>query len=164
MTEYKSKHATVKRSPYELFMAFTDMRNFTQYLPPDKQADISADYDSLLATVQGFNIGVKVDERVPYSRLSLVDYGNSPFAFKIDLHFDSNNGATGETDFSITAQADLNFMMKMMLGSKIQQGLDKIVDSLADLSEGKMPEGVDPSMFQGQNNPFENQFFGKKEE
>ena len=36
-------------------------------------------------------------------------------------------------------------MMKMLLGSKIQGALDKVVDSLVDLSEGRMPEGVDLS-------------------
>ena len=37
-------------------------------------------------------------------------------------------------------------MMKMMLGSKIQEGLDKIVDGLVAVSEGRIPEGVDPEM------------------
>ena len=30
--------------------------------------------------------------------------------------------------------------MKAMIGGKIQQGLDKIVDSLVMVSEGRMPE------------------------
>ena len=43
--------------------------------------------------------------------------------------------------------AELNFMMKTLLGSKIQTALDKIADSLADASNGKMPEGFDPKQF-----------------
>ena len=31
-------------------------------------------------------------------------------------------------------------MMKTMLGGKIQQALDKAVDSLVDISEGRMPQ------------------------
>ena len=50
-----------------------------------------------------------------------------------------------KTDFHIELDADLNFMMKMVLGSKLQQGLDKVVDALVDMSEGRMPEGFDPS-------------------
>ena len=50
-----------------------------------------------------------------------------------------------KTDFHICLDADLNFMMKTLLGSKIQKALDKVVDSLVDLSEGRMPEGVDLS-------------------
>ena len=36
---------------------------------------------------------------------------------------------------------------KMLLGSKIKDGLNKIVDGLVDASNGKMPEGFDPSQF-----------------
>ena len=32
MTEIESKHGTVSRQPYELYMSFTDMRNFLQTL------------------------------------------------------------------------------------------------------------------------------------
>lgn len=40
--------------------------------------------------------------------------------------------------------ADLNFMMKMLLGSKLKDALDKAVDSLVDMSNGKYPEGFQP--------------------
>ena len=43
-------------------------------------------------------------------------------------------------------------MMKAMLGGKIKEGLDKIVDGLVAVSEGRAPEGVDPSMFKGNVN------------
>lgn len=36
--------------------------------------------------------------------------------------------------------ANLNLMMRSLLGSKIQQGLDKMVDGLVAASEGRMPD------------------------
>ena len=144
--EYKSKHGIVSRAPYELYMSFVDMRNFVGMLPEDKRADVKADYDSISATVQGFTIGVRVRQRVPYSRIDFCDDG-APFHFDITVHFDSAQAS--KTDFWIEASADLNMMMKMMLGSKIKDALDKIVDSLVDISEGRMPEGFDPSQFPG---------------
>ena len=146
MTEIESKHGTVSRQPYELYMSFVDMRNFLMMLPEDKREAVQADYDTLTATVQGFNIGVKVHERVPYSRIELVDYG-APFAFHIELHFDASPSEPYKTDFWIKLEADLNLMMKMMLGSKIKDGLNKIVDGLVDASNGRVPEGFDPSQF-----------------
>ena len=146
MTDYKSKHAVVSRPPYMLYMAFADMRNFLQYLPEDKRKALQAGYDSLHATVQGFDVGVRVSDRVPYSRISLADDG-APFAFNVDLCFDASGGDPDKTDFHIAVSADLNFMMKMLIGSKIQEGLDKIVDGMAAMSEGRMPEGFDPSQF-----------------
>ena len=65
----KSKTAVVSKAPYELYMVFTDMSNFVRFLPEDKKADVTADYDSLHATVQGFNIGVRISDRTPYSKI-----------------------------------------------------------------------------------------------
>ena len=156
MTNYNSKHAVVSRAPYELYMSFVDMRNFVQYLPEDKKQGVQADYDSLKATVQGFDIGVRVSDRVPYSKITIVDDG-APFKFNVELHFDSCNGEQNKTEFYVEVQADLNFMMKMVLGSKIKDALDKMVDGLAAMSEGRMPEGIDPSMFPEGFDPFKKQ-------
>ncbi len=138
--QFKSKHGIVSTQPAALFMSFTDMRNFVNMLPEDKKKDVSADFDSLHAKVQGFDIGVKVTRREAYSLIEIQDDG-APFHFVLTLHFDpAQDGA--KTDFYIVADADLNLMMKMMLGGKITEALDKIVDSLVALSEGRRPEGM----------------------
>ena len=116
-------------------MSFADMRNFLNMLPEDKRQGVTADFDTIETTVQGFHVGVKVRSRVPYS---------------LSLHFDGADHP-GKTDFHLEVQAELNLMLKMLLGSKIQGALDKIVDSLVDISEGRMPEGFDPSQFPGFN-------------
>lgn len=148
MAEFKSKHGIVSRSQAEMYMSFTDMRNFLNYLPEDKKQGITADYDSIKASVQGFNIGVTVTGRTPYSRIAFSDDGASPFRFGATMFFD-DAGDPGKTDFHIEVSAELNFMMQMMLGSKLKDALNKIVDGLVDASEGRMPEGFDPSMFKG---------------
>lgn len=143
--QIKSKRAVVSKAPYELYMGFTDMRNFVQLLPEDKKADVTADYDSVHAVVQGFSIGVKVIDRTPYSKIEFADDG-APFAFKVTMHFDASSDPY-KTDFQIELDAELNFMMKTLLGSKLKEGLDKVVDALVAMSEGRMPEGIDPSMY-----------------
>ena len=143
--EIKSKRAVVSRPPYQLYMAFTDMRNFVQYLPEGKRGEVQADYDFIHATVQGFDIGLKVKERTPYSKMEFVDDG-APFHFTLTMHFDPSTDPY-KTDFQSAVDADLNFMMKALLGSKLKEALDKVVDSLVAVSEGRMPEGFDPSMY-----------------
>ena len=145
-TEYKSKHGIVSRTPYELFMTFADLSNFQRMLPEDKRQAVKADYDTLSASVKGIDIGVKVSERVPYSKIQLVDWG-APFAFMAEIHFDSVSDRPNATDFHIVFNAELNLMMKMMIGGKIKDALDKVVDGLVSASEGRMPEGFDPSQF-----------------
>ena len=146
MTEIESKHGVVSRQPYELYMSFTDLQNFQRMLPEDKRSMVTADMDTLTATVQGFHIGVKVHQRVPYSRIDLVDF-DAPLAFHVVLHFEPAAQDPYKTEFWIKVEADLNIMMKMMLSGKVKDALDKVVDSLVDASNGKMPAGVDPSMW-----------------
>ncbi|MCQ2184351.1 MAG: hypothetical protein MJY62_02955 [Bacteroidales bacterium] len=145
VSSYKSKKGVVRKAPYELYMAFCDMRHFREMLPEDKKSMVQADFDTVSVNVSGMNIGAKVLSRVPYSSIELVDYG-SPVAFHVALHFDA---AGSDTEFSIELDAELDMMMKMFVGPKIQGALDKMVDSLVDISNGKMPEGVDPSMMSG---------------
>ena len=141
-TEIESKHAIVSRSPAELYMAFTDMRNFVNFLPEDKKQSVQADFDTITASVQGYGIGVKVHDRVPYSRIELVDYG-APFAFHIGMHFDlAPDADPSKTDIHIDLSAELSFMMKMLVGNKLKEVLDKLVDGLASASDGQMPEGL----------------------
>ena len=47
-------------------------------------------------------------------------------------------------------------MMKMMLGSKLKDAMDKIADGLAAASEGRLPEGVDPSVLEQFKDKFKN--------
>ena len=116
MEHFSSKHGLVNRSPAELYMAFTDMTGFTRFLPEEKKADITADYDSISVKVQGMTMGGRVTERQPYSRISLKGEG-TPFECAANLYFDPSGAGT---DFHIEVEADLNFMMKMMLGGKLR--------------------------------------------
>ena len=143
--EIQSKKGIVSKAPHELYMLFVDMRNFIHFLPEDKKAGVTADYDSIRADVQGFTIGIKVVERVPYSRIVYHDEG-APFRFELALFFNPAAENPYKTEFQIILEAELNFMMKTILGGKLKDGLNKVVDSLVAMSEGRMPEGFDPSM------------------
>ena len=144
-SQYSSKHGTISRPPYELYLLFSDMRNFLNMLPEDKKQGVTADFDSITATVQGFRVGIRVKSRVPYSLIELED-SDAPFHFQVAIHFDPA-AAPGQTDFHVDLSAELNLMLKMLVGNKVQGALDKIVDALVDISEGRMPEGFDPSQF-----------------
>ena len=134
MAEINSKHGILSRAPYEVYMAFADLRNFMPFIPEDKREGITADYDSIHGQVQGFPVGIRITDRQPYSKISLADDG-APFQFTANLCFDAVEGESGKTDFHIDVDADLNFMMKMLLGSKLQEALDKAVDSMVQMSQ-----------------------------
>ena len=79
---------------------------------------------------------MKVAERKPYTLIRLED-DEAPFHFSVSAHFDP---VPGGTDFSVEANAELNLMMKAMLGGRIKDALDKLVDGLVAVSQGKQPE------------------------
>ena len=126
---YESKHGSVSVPAEQLYMSFTDLSVFTKSLPAEYRDSVTADYDHLKATVKGFTVGVKVAERRPYCLIRLEDDG-APFHFNVIAHFDHES-------YNAT---DLNFMMKAMLGNKIQEALDKAVDGLVSVSQGKAPQ------------------------
>lgn len=139
---YTSKHGQVAKRPEELYMAFTDLRNFAQMVPAGQlQAEIQADFDSLSVVIQGFRVSVRVDERQPY-RLIRIGSAESPVEFVGVLHFEPSP-IPDRTDFWIDLDANINFVMKTVLGSKVQTMLDKMVDGLVDASEGRMPQMPD---------------------
>ena len=84
-------------------------------------------------------------ERVPYSRVVFQDDG-APFTFEVAMFFNPAPENPYKTEFQIILEAELNFMMKTILGGKLKDALDKVVDALVAMSEGRMPEGFDPSM------------------
>lgn len=129
--QYTSKHGIVGRPQPELFMAFTDMRNFTRMVPADQQVSLQADFDTLTATAQGMSFSARIVERVPYTLIAAEDK-DAPFHFSIKFHFD--DGGAGKTDFWAEVDAELNGILKLMIGNKIQEALDKMVDGMVQAS------------------------------
>ena len=133
---FESKHGIVAVPNDQLYMSFTDLRALTNSIPDKYRDSVTADFDHLTVSVQGFTIAVKVAERQPYTLIRLED-DQAPFHFTASVHFDP---ALEGTDFSIEVDADLNLMMKALLGGKIKEALDKAVDGLVAVSHGHKPE------------------------
>ncbi len=140
-TEVKGKAATINVPAHALYTAFADMRHFIQNLPDDKKQGIEATADTIEGDVKGMRMGAQVTERVPFSYVKIENYGQTPFPFEVGLFFDSADAL--KTVFHMEAKAELPFMIKMMIGSKLQELIDKITEQLALAAEGKIsPEDL----------------------
>lgn len=140
-TEVKGKAITVARPAHLLYAGFSDMRNFVRNLPPDKQGEIRATEDTIEGSVKGFRLGIRIRERIPFSALVYEQFGESPFPFTIRVCLDAEDA--DHTVFHIEVSAELNFMLKMMLGSKLQEAVDRMTEQLGLAFEGK----INPSDF-----------------
>ena len=145
-TQVKGKVVTVEQPSYVLYTAFSDMRNFVAALPPDKKETVVATEDTIEGEVQGFKMGLKIAHKTPFSSLMFQSFGQAPFEFAITVFFDAIDSY--KTSFHIELNADLPMMVKMMLGSKLQQGVDQITEQLGAVLSGKIdPSKIDPEAF-----------------
>lgn len=149
-TEVIGKAVTIKVPAYALYNAFADMRHFVAGLPEDKKQGIDATSDTIEGSVQGMRMGAQISERIPFNCIKIKEYGQTPFHFEVRMIFDATDAVT--TLFHMELSAELPFMIKMMIGSKLQEMLDKMTEQLALASEGKLS----PEDFKDQFGDFTN--------
>ena len=130
MEHYQGKKVVIPAAPDRVFQMFGDLSAFTRSLPEKYRDSVTATPDSIDGKIQGFNLGIKVVERLPFSKVVLKPSGQFPFDFTLNFLMDSVEET--KTEFRIEMDADMNFMMKMMFGGKIQEAIDKITDSLQE--------------------------------
>jgi carbon monoxide dehydrogenase subunit G len=96
----------------------------------DKVEEWEATPDSCSFKVKGMKVCMRIDERAENKHVKFVSgEGGLPldFAFWIQL----KEVAPKDTRVRMVLHAELNMMMKMMIGGKIQKGLDDAVTQLA---------------------------------
>ena len=129
-TEVLGKMVQVNQPAERVFAAFSDLSKFTEKLPEEHRDKVRADVDTLVVMVQGIELGIRVVERTPCTGVRFEHYGaQTLFPFTIWIHI-GEVGANAST-LQIELHAELNMMMKMMLGPKLQEGVDQITDQLA---------------------------------
>lgn len=129
-TQVKGRCAVVQHPVNALFTLFSDLTNFSKNLPSEIQekAELRSTPDTLLAKVQGFEIGIKVDERIPFSCVKYIQFGNSPVPFTFCVFLKPVNEC--QTEFHLELDTELSGMLKMMLGGKLQEMIDRITDEM----------------------------------
>ena len=86
-------------------------------------------------------MGAAISERIPFSCIKIKEHGQTPFQFEVSLFFDAAD--VQKTMFHMEVDAELPFMVKMLIGNKLQEVVDKITEQLALASEGKIsPEDL----------------------
>ncbi len=144
-THITSKTVLIDRQPVVLYSALNDLSALANNLPEDRRATITATEDTISANIQGFNFGMKVAGREPFSRVTFTQTDGSPLEFEVHACFDtvddpSRPEADCKTNFHLELTAHLGGMLKMMLGGKLQGLLDKLADTIAAAAEGRAPD------------------------
>ena len=129
MKEYISKQQQILRPAEQIYSLISRFDNLTPALA-DKVEEWQADEEHCSFKAKGFTVRLRMDERVAPKHVKITgDDGGVPvdFAFWIQLHSVSAN----DTRIRLVLHADLNMMMRMMIGDKLQGALDKVVEGIA---------------------------------
>lgn len=129
MEKYESKQQQINH-PASLIFPIISRMDFLTPAMQDKVEEWQATPDTCSFKVKGFKVSLRIADKVENKHVKIVaDEGGLPidFTFWIQLHEVSSN----DTRVRMVLHAELNMMMKMMVGSKLQEGLDKAVEGLA---------------------------------
>lgn len=129
MEKYESKQCQIFKSASQIFPFIS---NFSLLTPAvaDKVEQWQATEDTCSFKVKGFTVKLRMiaKEEGKYVKIT-GDDGGVPidFAFWIQLH----EVTPTDTRMRMVLHAELNMMMRMMVGGKIQKGLDQAAEGFA---------------------------------
>ena len=129
MQEYISKQQQILRPASQIFPLISDFSLLTPAVA-DKVEDWHATAERCSFKFKGFTVALRIDEKVENKHIKITgDDGGVPIDFMlwIQLHQVSDY----DTRIRLVLHAELNMMMRMMVGNKIQKGLDQAVEGLA---------------------------------
>ena len=138
LEKYQSKQQQVLKNVNRIYPFITRFDMLTPALQ-DKVEEWQATEDTCSFKVKGFAVALRIVERVENKHIRITadeEKGGVPidFSFWIQLHEVSES----DTRMRLVLHADLNMMMRMMIGGKLQEGLDKAVEGLA-MAFNQMP-------------------------
>lgn len=133
MTTYESDIKTIFSNEEVVFGILSDLNNLKKLAEnpalTDKVKDLQYDADSCSFAVDGFGrVGFRIIEREP-SKTIKMQSENAPV--NVNVWIQLKQVAENDTKMKLTLKADLPAMIKMMVGSKLQDGINAIAELLA---------------------------------
>lgn len=138
MADYTSKIVRIRRSAEQIYGLFSDFTQFSAMIPKDKLEDFEATESECSFTAKPLGrTGIAIVAKEPNSYVKYGPNGNKPFDFFFWVQM--KEVAPYDTRIKLTLRAELNFMMKTMIGKKLQKGLDQFAEQLAAALNGQTP-------------------------
>lgn len=127
MTEYVSKQVAINKPDYIIYQSLCSFDNFTPILK-DKVDGWEATVDSCAFKAKGLSVRLKMVDKEPSK---VIKIGGHEMPFEFFFWIQLKQVADNDTRMRLTLRAKLNPMMKMMLGKKMQKGIDEIAEQMA---------------------------------
>ena len=133
---YTSKQVQIARPDETIFRVLSSFENFTPILA-DKVESWEATEETCKFKAKGFTVGLKMVERQPNKLIKVCADESAggmpiPFTFWAQMKDTTPEGsAVPCTSMRIVLDIELNPMMKMIVGNKMQDAVDSIAEQIA---------------------------------
>ena len=126
----KGNTVTIEKSAKEVFVFFTDLKNFKEIMPDNIQK-FEVDGESFIFGLPGMpEIRLVLKEKTEYSNITLGAASSKlPFTLAADLNEISDN----KTEIKLNFEGDFNPMMSMMIKKPLTKFVDTLTENIGNL-------------------------------
>ena len=128
MEKYESKQQQIRRSAEQIYSALASFSNFTPMLA-DKVEEWQATDDECSFKVKGMKMALRIVDREVNKTIKIQGEEGNPVDFTFWLQL--KEVAPYDTRMRIVVHAELNMMMKMLIGKKLQGAVDQMAEAIA---------------------------------
>jgi carbon monoxide dehydrogenase subunit G len=145
MEKYVSKTQVINHDQQTVYNHLSNFENLAGYLnsgliekitkqiPQVKITDFESDRDSCRFKISGFGLAkINIVDRVPFKTIKVQNSGGLPLSFSFWIQLLPVDDTS--TKMRLTLHAEMNMMIKMMAGNRLQDGINQLSDTLAGLS------------------------------
>lgn len=132
-TKYESKISSAPCSAQQIYRVLSNLENLERVrdlIPKDKIQEMEIEPDRVRIKVDGLaqKITIAIVDRIENDT---VKFGAEGIPMDANFWIQLKELAPDDTRIKLTVKADIPMMFKMMIGKKLQDGLDQAADMLA---------------------------------
>ncbi len=128
LEKYESKQQRIHRMAGQVYDALADFNNFTPLVAGHVEG-WTVDGDACSFKVKGMAMGLRMVEKIPGQLIKIEATEGSPLGFTVWMQL--KEAAPYDTRMRLVLRAEMNMMIKMMIGSKLQSGIDRMAEQIA---------------------------------
>lgn len=133
MDKYESKITSSRCPAQQIYSVLSNMQNLERVrdlIPKDKIQEMEIEHDRVRIKVDGLGqkITLSVVDKIENDTIK---FGAEGIPMEANFWIQLKEVSPADTRIKLTLKADLPMMFKLMIGKKIQTGLDQAADMLA---------------------------------
>lgn len=144
LNKYVSEVKVIEQNQQVVFNYLSNFENLSTYLnsgliekitekvPQIKITDFESDRDSCKFNITGLGLAeIKIVNREPFKTVKVESSGGLPLSFTFWIQL--MPVTEYQTKMRLTLHAEMSMMIKMMAGSKLEEGINQLADTLSKL-------------------------------